>query len=267
MKPSTAALTIVLPLLLVGGFWQPYDPDTIDMTARHAPISRDHVLGTDHLGRDLASRLIAGGWRTALVLLSVGFIAFFGGAALGTAAALFGGWRETVILRAAEMFIVVPTLIVALTAAAIFGLTPLSASLALGLAGIGPYALLAHSLTKRTLGLQFVHAAEALGVGRWRLMTRHVLPSTLPLIFSYVGSQAGLSVVAYASLSFIGLGADPSIPDWGSMLYEYRIFIFDHPWLMIWPGLAIALTTGLLNWHFDPGSAGPRLAPRHLSHE
>jgi len=253
MKPSMIALALALALLLAGGFWQPYDPDAIDMMARHAPMSWTHLLGTDHLGRDLASRLMAGGWRTALVILSVGLIAFFGGATLGTSAALLGGWREIAILRAAEMFIVVPTLIVALTAAAIFGLTPLSAGLALGLAGVGPYALLSHSLTKRALGLQFVQAAEALGVGRARLMTRHVLPTTLPVIFAYAGSQAGLAVVAYASLAFIGLGADPSVPDWGSMLYEYRIFIFDHPGLMIWPGLAIAMTTGLLNWHFDPG--------------
>ncbi|MBX3578381.1 MAG: ABC transporter permease [Rhizobiaceae bacterium] len=253
MKPAAALLTAAFALLIAGGVWQPYDPDAIDMTARHAPASFAHLLGTDNLGRDLASRLMAGGWRTALVILSVGVIAFVGGGTLGTAAAMLGGWREALILRAAEMFIVVPTLIVALTVAALFGLTPLSAGLALGLAGIGPYALLAHSLTRRTLGLQFVQAAEALGVERLRLMTRHVLPTTLPLIFSYAGSQAGLSVVAYASLSFIGLGADPSVPDWGSMLYEYRIFIFDHPGLMIWPGVAIATITALLNWNFDPG--------------
>jgi len=265
MRRSTLLLAVLLLLLLTAGVWQPYNPDAIDMTARHAPPSFDHFLGMDHLGRDLASRLMVGGWRTALVIVSVGVIGFVGGATLGTGAALLGGWRETLILRGAEMFIVVPTLIVALTAAALFGLSPFSAGLALGLAGIGPYALLTHSLTKRTLGLQFVQAAEALGVGRLRLMTRHVLPSTLPLIFSYVGSQAGLSVVAYASLSFIGLGADPSVPDWGSMLYEYRIFIFDHPGLMIWPGVAIAVTTGLLNWHFDPGQ--PRAASGRASGE
>lgn len=255
MRRPIVLLAIAFTLLMLGGFWQPHDPDAVDLALRHATPSFAHPLGTDHLGRDLASRLMAGGWRTALVVLSVGAIGFLGGALLGTSAALLGGWCETAILRAAEMFIVVPTLIVALTAAALFGLSPLSAGLALGLAGLGPYALLTHSLTCRTLGLPFVQAAEALGVGRARMMTRHVLPTTLPLIFSYVGSQAGLSVVAYASLAFIGLGADPSVADWGSMLYEYRIFIFDNPGLTIWPGVAIALTSGLLNWTFDPGEA------------
>lgn len=80
----------------------------------------------------------------------------------------------------------------------------------------------------------------------------------LPLVFAYVRSQAGLAVAAYASLAFIGLGGDPSKPDWGSMLYEYRMFISDNPGLLIWPGLAIAATAALLNLLLDPGETGAR---------
>lgn len=240
--------------IVAGGLWQPHDPDAIDMLARHAAPSLAHPLGTDHLGRDLASRMLVAGWRTALVVLAVGTIGFAGGALLGTTAAVLGGWREQAILRGVEMFIVVPTLIWALTAAAIFGLSPLTAGIALGLAGIGPYALMANSLTHRTLGLAYVHAARSLGAKRTQLMARHILPNTLPVLLTHVGSQAGQSVVAYAALAFIGLGVDPSKPDWGSMLYEYRMFVFDDPWLMIWPGLAIAALTATLNLSFDPGS-------------
>lgn len=238
-------------LVLAGGLWQPHDPDAIDLTLRHASPSLEHPLGTDHLGRDLASRMMIAGWRTASVVFAVGAIGFFGGSLAGTAAAIMGGWREQITLRAAELFIVVPTLIWALTAVAIFGLSPVTAGIALGLAGVGPYALLSNSLTHRVLGQPFVSAARGLGVSPPRLMTRHVLPNTLPLIFVYVGSQAGQAVVAYAALAFIGLGADPSRPDWGSMLYEYRLFAFDQPMLMIWPGLAIVTLTALLNWVFD----------------
>lgn len=252
MKTRFALPLLFCAVLALGGLWQPYDPDAIDLLARHAPMSLAHPLGTDNLGRDLLSRIMVGGWRTACVILSVGAIGFAGGALLGTTAAVLGGWREALLLRFAELFIVVPTLIVALVAAALFGLSPLTAGMALGLAGVGPHALLAHSLTVRTLGHPYVHAARALGATTPMLVARHILPNTLPLTFAYVGSQAGMSVVAYASLAFIGLGADPSKPDWGSMLFEYRIFVFDNPGLMIWPGLAIAVTTALLNWLFDP---------------
>lgn len=244
-------LAALAAFLILGGVWQPHDPDAVDILARHSGMTASHVFGTDHLGRDLLSRIMAGGWRTACVILSVGFIGFTAGTLLGTAAAVLGTWRETLILRSCEFFIVVPTLVVALTAAAIFGLSPLSAGLALGLAGIGPHALLAHSLSKRVLGQPFILAAQSLGVSSFGMIFRHLLPNTLPLMLAYVGNQAGLAVVAYASLAFIGLGADPSKPDWGSMLFEYRIFIFDHPMLMIWPGAAIAITVSALNWAFD----------------
>lgn len=237
--------------LLAGGIWQPHDPDAVDILARHSGMTVSHPLGTDHLGRDLLSRIMAGGWRTAMVVLVVGSIGFAAGTLFGTAAAALGGWRESALLRCCEFFIAVPTLIIALTAAAVFGLTPLSAGLALGLAGIGPHALFAHALSRRVLGQPFILAARALGVPTSRMIARHLLPNTVPLMFAYVGNQAGLAVVAYASLAFIGLGADPSKPDWGSMLFEYRVFIFDHPALMIWPGIAIAGTVATLNAVFD----------------
>lgn len=101
-------------------------------------------------------------------------------------------------------------MILALIAIAIFGLSPLTAGVALGLASIGPHALLPHSLAARALGQPFVLAARALGVTASLLIVRHILPNTLPLTFAHVGSQAGMSVVAYASLALIGLGADPS---------------------------------------------------------
>lgn len=240
-------LAALAAFMTVGGFWQPHDPDAVDILARHSGMTANHPLGTDHLGRDLLSRIMAGGWRTGCVIAAVGAIGFTAGTLLGTAAAVLGGWREAAILRFCEFFIMMPTLIVALTAAAVFGLSPISAGLALGLAGIGPHALLAHSLSRRVLGQPFILAATSLGVSPWRMIIRHLLPNTLPLMLAYVGNQAGLAVVAYASLAFIGLGADPSKPDWGSMLFEYRVFIFDQPMLMIWPGIAIALTVLTLN--------------------
>lgn len=251
MKLRYLAFLLLVVFLVAGDLWQPLDPDTVDMLARHAPMSWSHPLGTDHLGRDLLSRIMIGGWRAGLVILSVGMIGFIWGTLLGTTAALLGGWRENAVLRLCEFFIMVPTLIIALTAAAVFGLSPISAGLALGLAGIGPHALLAHSLTKRILAQPFILAAQSLGLSPGRMIVRHLLPNTLPMMFVYAANQAGLAVVAYASLAFIGLGADPTKPDWGSMLFEYRIFIFEDPMLMIWPGLAIGITVFLFSSVFE----------------
>lgn len=245
------ALPLLIAVLLGAGLWQPHDPDAVDILARHSSASLSHPLGTDHLGRDLLSRLMVGGLRTGTVIVAVASIGFAGGAFFGTLAALLGGWRETVILRASQVFIMVPTLIVALTAAAVFGLSPLNAGTALGLAAIGPLTLFTHSLTKRVLGQPFITAAIALGVPPLGMLTRHLLPNTLPTLLTYIGNQSGSAAIAYASLAFIGLGADPSLPDWGGMLFEYRMFIFDNPMLLIWPGLALGETVFVLNRMFD----------------
>lgn len=241
----------VLALMLVGAIWQPHDPDAIDLALRFAPPSFGHWLGTDQLGRDVLARLMVGGWRTAVVLGCVAAIGMVGGSVFGIAAAMLGGWRAALILRTAEMFIVVPTLVVALTATALFGLNPVTAGAALGLAGIGPYTLFAHALARRLLGEPFVQAARALGVGGPGLVLRHLVPNMTPVLFAHIGANAGLATTAYAALAFLGLGADPSRPDWGAMLFEYRAFIFDHPLLMVWPGLAIAVVAATLNAAFD----------------
>lgn len=238
---------LLLALLFAGGLWQPHDPDAIDIVSRHMGPTFAHPLGTDHLGRDLLSRLMAGGFRTGIVILAVGVIGLVAGSLLGTLAALLGGWREVAILKASQMFIMVPTLIVALTAAAVFGLSPLSAGMALGLAAIGPLTVFTHALTRRVLSQPFMLGAEALGVRCSGKLFRHLLPNTLPSILTYVGNQSGSAAVAYASLAFIGLGADPSLPDWGGMLFEYRMFIFDDPMLVLWPTLALAATVFLFN--------------------
>lgn len=238
---------LLLVVLFAGGLWQPHDPDAVDILSRHIGPSLAHPFGTDHLGRDLLSRLMAGGFRTGIVILSVGLIGFAGGALLGTLAALLGGWRETAIIKISQLFVMVPTLIVALTAAAVFGLSPLSAGLALGLAAIGPLTTFTHALTRRVLSQPFMHAAESLGVTAGGMLFRHLLPNTLPSLLTYIGNQSGSAAIAYASLVFIGLGADPSLPDWGGMLFEYRMFIFDDPMLVLWPTIALAGTVFIFN--------------------
>jgi len=200
-KLALASLAICLGLLAFGGFWQPHDPAAVDLAIRDAPMSLAHPLGTDDLGRDMLSRLMAGGWRTATVLVIVAAIGFVGGTLVGTVAALAGGWVEIVILRLAELPIVLPTLVVAMTGAALFGLTPATAGIALGLAALGPYTLMAHSLASRTLGLPYMQATQALGLPAPRRLLHHILPNILPVLLTQLGSTAGQSIVACSSIA------------------------------------------------------------------
>ncbi len=253
---------VALGLLLAGfalaSAWQPHDPFAIDLASRHAPMSLDHPMGTDHLGRDLLSRIMLGAGNTAMVILIVATLSFGLGSLVGVTAGLAGGVFGTVLIRSAEFVIAVPTLILALTITTLFGLSAVTAGLALGLATWGPYALLAHALTLRTLGQPHVLAARSLGVGRTGVAARHVVPATADTLLTYLASDAGRTVVSYASLAFLGLGAETSQPDWGAMLFEYRGYVFDAPMLLIWPGLAITLTALALNLALEPRAGSSR---------
>jgi peptide/nickel transport system permease protein len=159
---------------------------------------------------------------------------------------------EALALRSIEFVVIMPALVLALTITALVGLNPLSAGLALGLAGAGPYALVAHGLSRRLLAMPFVRAAEALGASPLRIGFAHVLPNCATIMRTYLASDAGRNVVHYAALAFLGLGADPTSADWGAMLFEYRMFIFDRPELMLLPGAAITLTSMTLMLMIEP---------------
>jgi peptide/nickel transport system permease protein len=227
-------------------FWQPYAPDAVDVFNRHAAPSLAHVLGTDHLGRDVLSRLMAGMGRTFLALGIVASMCVGLGLAIGLAAASASGFARACLLRLAEFASVVPSLIVAVAIVALFGFDAVTAGVALGLGAWGPYALLADGLARRALAEPYVLSARALGAGRGRVLVRHVLPAILDTHLAYLGAKLGRVVIAYAALAFLGLGVDASRPDWGAMLFEYRLFMFDHPGLMLWPGFAIVASCAAL---------------------
>lgn len=246
-------------LLALGGMWQPQDPFAIDLAATHLAPGPGHWLGTDHLGRDMLARLLLGAGHTALVLATVGVISYVVGTAAGVVAATVGGVVGAALVSAAEFLAIMPVLVLGLIAATLFGLNPFSAGVALGIAGAGPYALVAYNLALRLQAMPFVRAAEALGVTPLGIAWTHVLPNCAATLRTYLASDAGRNVVHYAALTFLGLGADAASPDWGAMLYEYRVFVFDWPELMLWPGLAITLTALALNLLIEPSAEGLRL--------
>ncbi|MGQ0662961.1 MAG: ABC transporter permease [Pseudomonadota bacterium] len=260
LPPSV--LAVICLAIVLAAVWQPHDPDAVDLLLRHAGPSLIHPLGTDHLGRDVLSRLMVGAGHTATVLVVVTVVSALTGTLIGVIAALSGRLVEGALVRAAEFVIVMPQLVLALTLTTLVGLTPVTAGVALGVAGWGSYAMLAHHLTTRVLAQDYMRAAEALGAGTWGKLRRHVLPSIRDTVSTYLGSDAGRNVLSYAALAFLGLGADTSRPDWGAMVHEYRLFLFDNPVLLLWPTLAITVTAAILNLVFDAGDEVERLLRR-----
>jgi ABC-type dipeptide/oligopeptide/nickel transport system permease subunit len=211
-----------------------------------------HPLGTDHLGRDVLARLRAGGVNLLVAAVAAGVVSIGLGLCLGLASALSNGWLRSAARRLADLVQILPHLIVAALFVAVFGLSPIAVGLALGLAGAGAYALLVDGLVCSLVRAPHVAASRAMGAGRWYALRHHVLPAISPTVRAYAGSDLGAVATHYAALSFIGLGADSGAPDWGAMIYEYRLYVFDRPLLVLAPIAALAMAVGVLHLLLDP---------------
>lgn len=236
---------VVASLVLVGAlanFLAPYDPYVIDLPERLSPPSRQHLFGTDDFGRDIFSRILYG----ARISLEVGIlsrsVALSLGILLGVLAGYFGGKLDQTIMRLTDVMFAFPTLLflIGITAALKPGLTTLF--LAIGLVGWAPMARLMRAQVLATKENDYIAAARAMGLGTGRIIRRHLFPNCLaPVIISFSMGMAA-AIMAEASLSFIGLGAQPPLPSWGSMVSLGRDYLRTAPWLTVYPGMAIGLT-------------------------
>lgn len=244
---------LLLAVMALGASWQPHDPHAVDLGRVLAGPSLQHWLGTDHLGRDVASRLFAGAQPSLLAImivlassLGLGLIA---GVAIG-----FGPPQLSGAVRwLAETALALPTLITALLLAALFGAGLLAISAALVASTWAPYALSIAALLERLRGEPYWLASRALGSSTVGAVRRHMLPNTWPMIGALAGADAGRAVILVASLGFLGLSADTGRPEWGAMVHEYRMFLFSEPRLVIVPVLTTAIAAFLLNRALDRG--------------
>ena len=206
------------------------------------PGSPGHVLGTDQLGRDLLARVLYGA-RLALFIgaCTVVVTAVVGGL-LGLVAGFVERWPSAAIMRLADVQLSFPFILLALTINAIVGLGLRNIILSLSAAGWVVYARVVRGEVLSVKQRDYVHAAAALGVGRMRLLFRHVLPNVAPSIIVVASLQFSQFVVAEAAISFLGFGVQPPTPAWGSMLSESRDFLYVAWWLAAFPGAALALT-------------------------
>lgn len=211
----------------------------IDLAQRFANPSWSHPLGTDQLGRDLLARLAEGAGPALAVVLIASAVALLGGLLWATAILAAPGMLGAVAERVADLALAVPTLIVGIVVAAVTGLSPVSIALALGVSSTAANALIAAELLRTARAASHVRAAQALGGSALWILRHHMLPQAAPSLVIWQTYHAGRLLLAWSALSFLGLGADTSRADWGAMVWEYRLFLFDHPRLVLAPMAAI----------------------------
>jgi peptide/nickel transport system permease protein len=246
--PLKAALGLALSLAVLGAalgapWLAPHDPLRTDFAlSLQPPGSPGHLLGTDQLGRDLLSRILYGARLSLFIGGCTVLVTAVLGSLLGLAAGFVERWPAAVLMRVADVQLSFPFILLALTINAIVGLGLRNIILSLSAAGWVVYARVVRGEVLSVKQRDFVQAASALGMGRPRLLARHVLPNVAPSIIVVGSLQFSQFVVAEAAISFLGFGVQPPTPAWGSMLSESRDFLYVAWWLGALPGGALALT-------------------------
>jgi peptide/nickel transport system permease protein len=243
-----AALSGLLALAaLVSLFWAPYPPAEIDIPNKLQPPTAAHWLGTDSLGRDIASQLLVGAQNAIVVgLVAVG-IGLVIGVALGCLAAARRGWVDELVMRAADFTFAFPALLSAIMLGAIYGPGLLTGILAIGIFNIPVFARISRGAAQAVWAREYVLAARAAGFGPWRITLDHVLPNFGSVLIVQATISFATAILAEAALSYLGLGTQPPQPSWGRMLNEAQTLLFQAPMLAVYPGVAIALSVLGLN--------------------
>jgi len=237
-----------LVFLAVFGPWlTPYSPIETNMAASLQPPSAAHWFGTDQLGMDIFSRVIAGARVSLTVGLLAVSIALTIGTILGAVAGYAGGWVDSVIMRVMDMMLAIPSILLAITLMAALGKGIDKAVIAIGLVSIPEYARIVRGNILSIKENDYIAAARVVGNSDTRIIFRHILPNALSVIIVRATLGISSAVLDTAALGFLGMGVQPPQAEWGDMLGRARGFIFQAPWTLIFPGMAITLTVLAFN--------------------
>ncbi len=242
-----AGAAIVLLAAVLGAFVTPYDPLAVNLDLKFQPPNAVHWMGTDYLGRDVLSRVIAGAHlalrSAALILVSSAVL----GIVIGLISGYYGGVVDEIFMRLTDIFIAFPGLILAMAIAAALGPNLDNAMLAIAAVWWPPYARLIRAQVLTTRERDYITAARGLGANDLRILFLHILPNVIPPFVVQIASDVGPALVTTSSLSFIGMGAQPPTPEWGSMVSDGRQYLLDSWWMSTFPGAAIFVTVLVFN--------------------
>ena len=256
-----AVLAVFIFLALFGRFVAPYDANGSDFAATLSGPTARHLFGTDELGRDTLSRVISGsGIAVAVAMLSVA-IALVVGVVIGIVAGYFGGWVDAILNRSQDVLFAFPTLLLAIIIVAVLGPGLVNAIVAIAIVYTPRFSRIARASALTVKSAEYLDAARLAGVSTPVILLRHLVPNVLPPVVVLAALSMSTAQLAYASLSFLGLGVSPPQADWGSMLSKARDFITVAPWLVAFPTAALVLL--MLAFNVLGDAIRDVLDPRH----
>lgn len=244
---ALVVVAVMILLAVIGPWIAPFDPNLVDLSQALQPPSAVHWLGTDVNGRDVLSRILVGARVTLSATGIVLAITLVIGVVVGTLAALGGRVLDEILMRITDIGLALPSLILALGFAVALGPGLESAVVAIAATWWPGYARLVRSVVRETRHADFVESATALGVSRWRLVTKHVLPNSLDSMYVQVTLDVAAVMLVISGLSFIGVGAQVPSAEWGAMIAAASDNVVNGWWALLFPGLAIAVTAIAFN--------------------
>ena len=244
-KLAVVALVVLVIIVLVALFapiLAPYSYVQQNSKLANAGSSAAHLLGNDKLGRDILSRLIYGARQSLSMGVFATAIAATIGILLGAFAGYFGGWVDNLSMRLLDIYQAVPMFLLCVALAAVLGPSLQNAIIALGVGTVPGYARIMRASVLTVREKEYIESARAIGEGNMRIIAKHIIPNAIGPLIVQITMGVGACILAGAALSFIGLGAQPPIPEWGAMISDARSVMRQYPTLALYPGICVIIT-------------------------
>ena len=246
-KIALYILIFISLISLCAPFLSRYEPDRIDLDSIRKPPSLQHPMGTDVKGRDILLRILYGGRISLGVAITAAVLSMGIGLIVGLISGYFGGKIDTVIMAFVDLILSFPTLLLAIGISVILPPSMYTVMIAIAAVGWAPFARLIRGYILSLRGALFIEAARVIGCSTFHILIKHLMPQCIPLLIVMMGMKLSGYILTEASLSFLGLGAQPPTATWGSMISANRAYIASSPWMVFFPGLMIALTAFCFN--------------------
>lgn len=249
-KVAVVCLFVITAVIIVALFAKqiaPYPYDQQDYNNIYGKPSAEHLLGTDGLGRDILSRLIYGARQSLQLGVFSTAIASVLGIILGAIAGYYGGWTDNIIMRFFDIYQSIPMFLLCVTLAAILGPSLTNATIAIGISMVpGPARMMRASILSIREN-EYVDAAKSINAGNTHIILKYIIPNAIAPLIVYITMSIGMNVLSGAMLSFIGLGAQPPVPEWGCMVSDARSIMRDHGTIALYPGVCIMIVVLAFN--------------------